>query len=1079
MDKVGEPMKSSKRNLSLILVIIILFSFSSSREVSSMSLSSVDELSESAPLNLSEDTIDIPSNNLVVMVENAKEFEELLEALPEETIVSSFENNHTITVNLDSEEELDEILKDQGISTTESEVFEDQVAYMHKVPNDPYYQSHQWNLRKVNMEQAWDFPLKSDGVVVAVVDSGVTPHFDMRNVINGVDLSRGSILEDTYPGQYSYDGGFHGTAVAGGIASQHNSYGIAGINPKVSIMGVKVFADGTETTPSSVIAAGITWAADHGAHIINLSVGTDTGSPALSTAVKNAVSKGILLVASTGNEGYANQISFPAAYPEVLAVGSSSSYNDNVSSFSNKGAQIDLVAPGESIILPNISRGEGNYSLFNGTSFSAPMVSGAASLLRLVYPSLTSEELKSILKLSARDIQSSGWDKASGYGILDVQNALMLGKKQIINEDETSISSAKTIFPNKKNEGYLKSPLDYSVYKFHLYESYNLEIRGSDSTDLDLSLRLLDANQKELKWMNSLGKGQGEIIKTYLDPGTYYIRVDDASGGSSSKPYTIGVTLQDVTNPQVIIIDNKNNVIPHLGLSKTLTNIEVKDTSSVDVQMFYNDNLIDFSNEVSEEGNYEIKAVDSTGNTTFRSFVLDNDGYLFVNYDAGEGMAIPKSRVYYDSLLTPPEVLKEGYVLKNWYKEPEKINEWTGTNRVKKNLTLFAQWEKREIRYESVQLVSYPTKTTYNLNEPIDLSGLVLKGRCLDKTVEDVPVNRVEVKGFDSDRVGEKIVTLRVEDSTFTYVINVENNKSMEILAGENQFATAAAISFASYKTSMTAILVKAHDSPDALSAGPLAYSLNAPILLTGTDKLHPTTSKELERLGVRKVIIMGGEKAISREVEEDLKVNYGFEVERIAGRDRYQTAVLAGEYLLDVRGIPETVILASGKNFADALSAGSYASRQGFPILLTDGSKLTPDTLGFLENPKIKNVIIVGGGQVVEEGLEDALKSNNMRVSRLSGANRSATSVEVADALFKGSKKAIIANGYSYVDALTAAPYAAKINAPILLVDGTALNPGTESYLMDSAIRQFTIVGGEKAVSKSVKDSLSRIKPQ
>ncbi len=126
---------------------------------------------------------------------------------------------------------------------------------MHKVPNDPYYQSHQWNLRKVNMEQAWDFPLKSDGVVVAVVDSGVTPHFDMRNVINGVDLSRGSILEDTYPGQYSYDGGFHGTAVAGGIASQHNSYGIAGINPKVSIMGVKVFADGTETTPSSLFGS--------------------------------------------------------------------------------------------------------------------------------------------------------------------------------------------------------------------------------------------------------------------------------------------------------------------------------------------------------------------------------------------------------------------------------------------------------------------------------------------------------------------------------------------------------------------------------------------------------------------------------------------------------------------------------------------------------------------------------------------------------------------------------------------------------------------------------------------------------
>ena len=111
-----------------------------------------------------------------------------------------------------------------------------------------------------------------------------------------------------------------------------------------------------------------------------------------------------------------------------------------------------------------------------------------------------------------------------------------------------------------------------------------------------------------------------------------------------------------------------------------------------------------------------------------------------------------------------------------------------------------------------------------------------------------------------------------------------------------------------------------------------------------------------------------------------------------------------------------------------------------------------------------------------MEEGLEAILKSKNIQVQRLSGADRFATSVEIGDVLFEEAKEAIIANGLNFADALAAAPYAAKINAPILLVNGNFMSLDTESYLMTSGIRQFTIVGGEKAVGKSVKDSLIKI---
>lgn len=993
-------MKYFKLPISLLLSLIYILSFSTPEKISlanqidhSGNLDS-NGMTISNEIDYSKEQID--KEQLVVVIKDETRFEEIKAILPDESIISSFENNQSVGIKMNSVEELEAVIKGQGISKKELDVSEDHLAYMHKIPSDPLYTSHQWNLRKINMEKVWDYNTSHRDIIVAVVDSGVTPHFDMKNVINGADLSSGRIKEDRYPGEYSYDGGYHGTAVAAGIASQHNSYGIAGLNPNIKIMGVKVFADGADITPSSTIAAGITWAVDNGADLVNLSVGTEFGSTALRLAVDYAKSKGVLLVASSGNEGLLNKISFPAAYDEVLAVGSTNSYNDQVSRFSNQGNQMDLVAPGESIILPNIIRGEGNYALLNGTSFSAPMVSGAASILFGTYPDLTPDEVKIILKESARDLYQTGWDKTSGYGLLDVHNALLMGSDKTRNKDIIPWDLAKKLYPNQTYKGSFTVINEENLYKFHLFEPYAIEIQALASSQSDLMLKVLDNDGKMFVKENLSNKGKQLSLKTQLETGTYYIHVDSGFIATNHLTYEMTLKLEDKTKPNILIVDSNETKIEDQGLSKTATRIQVTDTSKVKFDIFKNNQALNKFNEVTEEGNYEVIAYDQNGNQASKSFVLDRDGQLSVHFVAGIGKESIDTLVPHNSQVKFPEVAKEHYRLEGWYKDEEKSQLWSEKTLVKRNMILYANW--------------------------------------------------------------------------------IEDRSNFSILAGADRFATANAISAKTYENSDTAILVQSENFPDALSAGPIAYALDAPILLTPKNRLHETTKAELERLGVKKVIIMGGENAISTSVEDILEKTMAYDVRRIAGIDRYETATLAADYLGKLNGGSDTVILTSGINFADALSVGSYAAKEGIPIVLTNGSMLTNSTRSYLKKTKIKNVIIVGGTSVVDDALEKSLRASSIRIKRIGGLDRGETSVKIGGALFADSTWALIANGYHFADALAAVPYAAKMEGPIIVVAQDKMSLSVENYLKTSPLNAFVVVGGDHAVGKPVKDKLLKI---
>ncbi|MFE7065179.1 S8 family peptidase [Sutcliffiella sp. NPDC057660] len=211
----------------------------------------------------------------------------------------------------------------------------------------------------------------------------------------------------------------HGTHVSGIIASEtNNQEGIAGITWYNKIMPIKAMgAEGYGTTFD--IAKGIIWAVDHGANVINMSLGNYQPSSLLKEAIDYAYNKNVVMISAAGNENTI-QPSYPAAYPEVLSV----SAVDNTgrrASFSNYGDYIDVSAPGVQITSTYFNQ---QYAALSGTSMASPHVAGLAGLLLSANPNLTNREVIDIIKNSAYDLGIPGNDSDFGNGLIDVKNAL-------------------------------------------------------------------------------------------------------------------------------------------------------------------------------------------------------------------------------------------------------------------------------------------------------------------------------------------------------------------------------------------------------------------------------------------------------------------------------------------------------------------------------------------------------------------------------------------------------------------------------------------------------------------------------
>jgi minor extracellular protease Epr len=267
---------------------------------------------------------------------------------------------------------------------------------------------NQWNLAPIQASWAWRESITGKGVKIAVIDSGIYPHRDLKIA--------GGYAAVNYTTSYEDDAG-HGTHVAGIIGAKHNQYGTDGVAPDAGMYAVKVL-DRTGTGNMSDLLEGIDWAISNRMDIINLSIGTTYKSKALQHAVESAYQDGVLLVASSGNEGVGHPINYPAAFEDVIAVSASDSRN-NIASFSVVGDKLEVAAPGSDIYSTYLGA---NYAMMSGTSQAAPHVSAMLALLKQQYPEETNDQLRLRMQGYSKDLGEEGRDPLFGYGLVQYQS---------------------------------------------------------------------------------------------------------------------------------------------------------------------------------------------------------------------------------------------------------------------------------------------------------------------------------------------------------------------------------------------------------------------------------------------------------------------------------------------------------------------------------------------------------------------------------------------------------------------------------------------------------------------------------
>lgn len=292
-------------------------------------------------------------------------------------------------------------------------------------------------------------------------------------------------------------------------------------------------------------------------------------------------------------------------------------------------------------------------------------------------------------------------------------------------------------------------------------------------------------------------------------------------------------------------------------------------------------------------------------------------------------------------------------------------------------------------------------------------------------------------------------------------------------LFGDDRYKTSTSISAKGWDKSDNVILASGEDYPDALTAAVLAYVKNSPILLSGKDGISDDVLKEIERLGAKNIYIVGGPGVISKDVEAQLGQKY--HTERISGDDRYKTAAAVGELIRQNNNF-DTVVLATGENYPDALAIAPFAAKNGMPVMFTSNGYLNEDTKQALITWGIKKVIIVGGIGAVSSDVEKLIKDEmKIETVRLGGNDRYLTALEIAKYYNTNNNYTgvIIATGDNFPDALSGAPFAAKSGCPVLLVGENVSNQDAVDYINNLGIETIYIIGGTGAVPAQVEDKV------
>ncbi|GAM12023.1 S8 family serine peptidase [Mesobacillus selenatarsenatis] len=515
---------NTKYAVFIVTLFILAFSFDSDHEVfagEKFSKQSFKRLSSTKEI-----TNNIHSRQILIKLKNRNVNLESLDLIEKESPTALDSRGIVLVevpIHFSYQKMLDMLAQNPGI-----EYVEPNYLYEHlNVSDDPFY-NYQWHIPVLNIHNAWGYIQNPHPVRVAVLDSGVDPHSDLAGkVLPGYDIPANTPFQTDLIG--------HGTNIAGIIAGiKNNGIGIAGINENVEILPVKI-TDQTTIQLTDVIE-GIYYAIDNGAQIINMSYGSEEGNHMEYDALKEAYTKGITLIAATGND-YGAPVSFPAAYPFVIGVGSVDQEGKR-SAFSNYGDSLDLVAPGEEIVSTGLRE---EYEFVNGTSFSAPIVSGIASMLLSQDPKLSPSEIEWKLENSTE----RSWTETKGFGQIDAVKALLMPNPSLHDDAGNSVSQARLIKVGHTYEESIQIPDDVDYYKFVNNEVSDLSFQTTSPASHDIKVTIKKVANGHIEWeeiVDNLGIGGIEKLSLRVNPGTYYIEISDFNYRWSKNQYKLKVS---------------------------------------------------------------------------------------------------------------------------------------------------------------------------------------------------------------------------------------------------------------------------------------------------------------------------------------------------------------------------------------------------------------------------------------------------------------------------------------------------------------------------------------------------------
>jgi serine protease len=336
--------------------------------------------------------------------------------------------------------------------------------------------AEQWHIKTLNLAGAWAYST-GGGVTVAVIDSGVdATHKDLQGqVLPGLDL-----VDSDGDGDTDLVG--HGTTVSAIIAGRNDdNAGVVGVAPKAKILPVRVLDRENRYDDALIVAKGVRWAVDHGARVINLSLGGNGSSPALAAALDYAFAKDVVVVACTGNASASASSSgvwYPAREPGVIAVAGMEKDGDVLWTGSITGKETVVTAPATQLV----GARPGGYWRVQGTSFAAPMVSGTAALIRSRWPTMSAAEVVNRIIKTAKDRGTTGRDAQYGYGMVNPTGALTTEVSSVLrNPLDTTASPGIAGFGNAPASGQAQSAPNNTVVGTRVPGAHGAAARAGDT----------------------------------------------------------------------------------------------------------------------------------------------------------------------------------------------------------------------------------------------------------------------------------------------------------------------------------------------------------------------------------------------------------------------------------------------------------------------------------------------------------------------------------------------------------------------------------------------------------------------